>query len=124
MFAPCTRVQLKLIISTRKLSNDNRIAWESLPQHLRYDLHKDTCWKTQPGNICLRMLNLYLEHLFSDFQMQRVRRRYFPDAIPDLLHVSMQVLTTVLVLNKQRNHQDYRMQRFHASMVSSYDQLE
>ncbi|KAF2810118.1 uncharacterized protein BDZ99DRAFT_442630 [Mytilinidion resinicola] len=101
------------------LSNENRLAWENLPQHMRYDVYKDACWDTLPPETCLRMLYVYLDHLNSEFQMQRLRRRHFPDATPHLLQISMQLLTYVLVLNKQRNR-PYQLQRHYASIILFY----
>ena len=63
------------------------------------------------------MLGVYLDYLYSEFQIQRLLRRHTEAAIPALLDISMQLLTTALVLNKQRN-QSYGHQRHFASIVS------
>lgn len=102
--------QLKII------SDECRLTWERSPNHLQYD---PSCWGWLEPGICVRMLGVYLDYLYSEFQMQRLLRRHTEAAIPALLDISMQLLTTALVLNKQRN-QSYSHQRQFASIILFY----
>ncbi|KAF2740366.1 hypothetical protein EJ04DRAFT_531021 [Polyplosphaeria fusca] len=91
--------------------------WESVPAHLRYELHdEDAVWTDMDPGIALRMIITYLEYLHLDFSMQRLLRRQTQLAVPALLEISNKVLSTVLVFNKQRN-QVYNIQRHFPTII-------
>ena len=65
------------------------------------------------------MIGAYLDHLHAGFQMQRLLRRHTQTALPALLQVAMNLLSTVLIFNKNRNH-EYNVQRHFATLVLFY----
>ncbi|KAF2185061.1 hypothetical protein K469DRAFT_726933 [Zopfia rhizophila CBS 207.26] len=102
------------------ISDECRQTWEAIPRHLRYDLYdEDVAWSTLEPGIALRMISVYLDYLHTDFQMQRILRRQTQMAVPALLEISMKLLSTVLVFNKQRN-QTYGIQRHFPSIILFY----
>lgn len=102
------------------ISTDLRLWWESVPAHLRYDLYdEDVAWYTLQPGVPLRMVSSYLDYLHLEFQMQRIMRRQTQTAVPALLEISMKLLSTVLVFNKQRN-QTYSVQRHYPSIILFY----
>ncbi|KAF2474541.1 uncharacterized protein BDR25DRAFT_109618 [Lindgomyces ingoldianus] len=104
----------------QSISTECRQAWEVVPAQLRYDLYgEDVVWSTLSSEKALRMISVYLDHLHTDFQMQRILRRQTEMAIPALLEISMKLLSTVLVFNKQRN-QSYHTRRHFPSIILMY----
>ncbi|ORX97546.1 hypothetical protein BCR34DRAFT_165121 [Clohesyomyces aquaticus] len=102
------------------ISNECRQAWESVPSQLRYDLYdEDSVWSTLEPKSTLRMISVYLDYLHTDFQMQRILRRQTEMAVPALLEISMKLLSTVLVFNKQRS-QSYHTRRHFPSVILMY----
>lgn len=101
----------------RKEHIDN---WESAPAHLRYDLYdNEMVWRTHQARSALRMISAYLDHLHAGFQIQRLLRRHTQNALPGLLEIAMNLLSTVLIYNKNRNH-EYNVQRHFATLVLFY----
>jgi len=91
-----------------------------VPAYLRYDCYdEDIAWYSLESGVALRMLNSYLDYLHLEFHMQRILRRQTQMAVPALLEICMKLLSTVLVLNKQRN-QTYSVQRHYASLILFY----
>jgi hypothetical protein len=68
----------------------------------------------------MRLVSAYLEYLHLEFQIARLlRRARGPDAIPELLDVSMRLLQTTLVFNTLRN-QPYLIQRQIPTIILMY----
>ena len=65
------------------------------------------------------MLSSYLDYLHLEFHMQRILRQQTQTAVPALLEISMKLLSTVMVFNKQRN-QTYHVQRHYPSLILFY----
>ncbi|KAF2876243.1 hypothetical protein BDV95DRAFT_602247 [Massariosphaeria phaeospora] len=101
----------------QEISVECRRCWESFPAHLRYDLYnEDVVWSTRDSGTALRMISAYIEYLHMEFQFQRVLRRQTQLAVPALLETSMKLLSTVLVINKQRT-QDYGIRRHFPTII-------
>lgn len=95
-------------------SND---AWAFIPPHLHYD---ESCWQLNlPIPICVMLLAVFLEHLRTQFLLQRLLCRHWPAAKGALIKVSMQLLSTVMVLTSPRI-QCAEIRREAAWMVSTY----
>jgi hypothetical protein len=104
----------------QSISADCRAMWESFPAHLRYDLYdEDEAWSNLDPSITLRMISFYLEFLHMEFQVHRIMRRQTQLAVPALLELSMRLLSTVLVFNKQRS-QAYSIQRHFPTIILFY----
>lgn len=65
------------------------------------------------------MIGAYLEYLHMAFQIQRLLRRHTQTALPVLLEIAMNLLSTALVFNKKRNN-EYNVQRHFATLVLFY----
>jgi hypothetical protein len=65
------------------------------------------------------MLLSYLDYLHLEFQVQRALHQQTQSAVPALLEISMKLLSTIMVFNKQRN-QSYNIQRHYPSMILFY----
>lgn len=106
---------------SRQLSADVTATWQSFPAHLRYELFGEQAWSTisNPKTV-LRMIATYLEYLNMDFQIhRRLRREIGYLATPSLLEISMRLLQTTLVFNKQRS-QSYAIQRRFPTLILMY----
>jgi hypothetical protein len=78
-------------------SND---AWAFIPPHLHYD---ESCWQLNlPIPVCVMLLAVFLEHLRTQFLLQRLLCRHWPAAKDALIKVSMQLLSTVMVMTSPR----------------------
>jgi hypothetical protein len=64
------------------------------------------------------MIGAYLDHLHAGFQIQRLLRRHTLNALPALLKIAMNLLSTALIFNKNRNH-EYNVKRNFATLIFS-----
>jgi hypothetical protein len=104
----------------RAIREQYRTNWETSPAHLRYDLYNnEAVWRTLDPRSSLRLIGAYLEHLHAGFQIQRLLRRHTQDALPALLEIAMNLLSTALIFNKNRNH-EYNVQRYFATLILCY----
>lgn len=104
----------------RAIREQHRTNWDTSPAHLRYDLYNDEeVWRTLKARAALRMIGAYLDHLHAGFQIQRLLRRHTQNALPALLEIAMNLLSTALIFNKNRNH-EYNVQRHFATLVLFY----
>lgn len=103
------------VLQCSDISDRSRLAWESIPDHLHYDR---SCWETDttPAK-CLMLLSVYLDYLNSKFHIERLICRFSEAAKADLLGISNEMLTTVMVLIKQHNL-TRELQRDYAWIVS------
>jgi hypothetical protein len=77
--------------------------WESLPSQLRYDMYSDVAWDSLDINMANRLHSSYLEYMHMQFQIQRMLHRHRQQALPDLLAVSLKLLSTSLAWPKASN---------------------
>ncbi|KAJ4301285.1 hypothetical protein N0V90_003376 [Kalmusia sp. IMI 367209] len=109
-----------LVEEIETIQAEHRQCWETSPAHLRYDLYDtDTVWRTLSPRAALRMIGSYLEYLHMSFQIQRLLRRQTQTALPALLEIAMNLLSTALIFNKKRNN-EYNVQRHFATLVLFY----
>ncbi|KAF2108947.1 hypothetical protein BDV96DRAFT_586262 [Lophiotrema nucula] len=102
------------------ISSEAHQFWEALPSQLRYELYdEERVWSDLGPAIVLRMISAYLEALHMEFSIQRMMRRQNQLALPTLLEVSMKVLSTVLIFNKQRKLH-YNIQRHFPTIILFY----
>lgn len=89
------------LISYRNISQRCHLAWDSLPNWLRYS---PQCWdQNLHVAVCLMMIISYLAYLYNDFLIQRlIAGKNNPRGNTALLSVSADILSTVLTLGMQR----------------------
>ncbi|KAK7179710.1 hypothetical protein DPSP01_001340 [Paraphaeosphaeria sporulosa] len=109
-----------MIEEIEAIREQHRTNWETSPAHLRYDLYdNEAVWRNLKPRAALRMIGAYLDHLHAGFQIQRLLRRHTQNALPALLEIAMNLLSTALIFNKNRNH-EYNVQRHFATLVLFY----
>ncbi|KAI3341531.1 hypothetical protein F4824DRAFT_515086 [Ustulina deusta] len=86
----------------RSLIDRCQLAWNSLPQHLKYS---SECWSSDiPSNVCMMLGKVYLSYLHINFQIYQLSAPYHYGSRQDLLDVSVQMLETVIeMVNSQTN---------------------
>ncbi|KAH7077369.1 hypothetical protein FB567DRAFT_535117 [Paraphoma chrysanthemicola] len=86
--------------------------WDSVPAHLRYDSYtEEGAWHSLGPRVTFRLISTYLDHLHMHFQIQRMLHRLTQQALPDLLEVSLKLLSTALDLTKPNNSAMYETRR-------------
>lgn len=93
-------VRIQQLTTYRGISRRCHLAWEALPNHLRYT---PQCWDGSPAAVCLMMIISHLAYLYNDFLIQRlIAGKNNPRGNTALLAVSAEILSTVLTLGTQR----------------------
>lgn len=88
---------------------DAQQLWDTIPSDFRYDA---TCWDRLTPSACLVTHAIYLEYVYSVFQIQRILRRENARVVTDLIDVSMQMLSAVIDLTRQKGHREEIQERF------------
>ncbi|KAF1845804.1 uncharacterized protein K460DRAFT_406038 [Cucurbitaria berberidis CBS 394.84] len=78
--------------------------WATLPRHLRYETYtEEDAWIGLGAGLTLHLITTYLDYLHLHFQTQRLLHRQTQQALPALLEVSLNLLSTTLVSTKPNN---------------------
>ncbi|KAF1971211.1 hypothetical protein BU23DRAFT_510546 [Bimuria novae-zelandiae CBS 107.79] len=109
-----------MIEDIEAIREEHQKNWETSPAHLKYDTYdNESVWRTLEPNAALRMISAYLDHLHAGFQIQRLLHRHTQTALPALLEIAMNLLSTALIFNKSRS-KEYHVQRHFATLVLFY----
>ncbi|KXG45891.1 Transcription factor [Penicillium griseofulvum] len=100
-FIPFFLLYFQSLIPSRNISQRCHLAWDSLPNWLRYS---PKCWEQNLHiAVSLMMIISYLAYLYNDFLIQRlIAGKNNPRGNRALLTVSADILSTVLTLGMQR----------------------
>ncbi|KAL4876270.1 hypothetical protein BJY04DRAFT_200180 [Aspergillus karnatakaensis] len=74
--------------------------WEAIPSHLRYSPERFS--DDLPLPIRLMLLQVYFQYLYSMFLIQRLLAQHDPAAEPELIDISSQILSIVLLVGRQQ----------------------
>jgi hypothetical protein len=109
-----------VVQNLQAISTDCSSFWQSVPTHLRYDRYtEDGAWNGLGAGITVRLISAYLEYLHMHFHIQRMLQRLTQQALPALLEVSLQLLSTSLVSTKPING-DYETRRHFPTVILFY----
>ncbi|THC89003.1 hypothetical protein EYZ11_011544 [Aspergillus tanneri] len=75
--------------------------WDKIPRQFHYH---ETGWEQIDSSTSIVSLAAYLEYLQTISQLERIRCRENPDAMLDLLDVSMRIVSTVIDFTKVHDH--------------------
>ncbi|KAF2851413.1 hypothetical protein T440DRAFT_448522 [Plenodomus tracheiphilus IPT5] len=98
------------------ISQRIRLAWETLPKHMRY---WKTCWEEDvPSTVCLMLIIVDLTHWYNEFMIQKLLD-YTPLTLNTaLLRVSVDLLSNVLTLGTIRDRSyDVHRDMLHAVLL-------
>ncbi|CEN60887.1 hypothetical protein ASPCAL07559 [Aspergillus calidoustus] len=84
----------------RELYNTYQAAWDEIPSQYRYQTSSWTTWSPQ---LCVTLLVIYLQYLYSGFQIERMLLQDGQVPISCLLETSMKLLSGVLDFIQQQH---------------------
>lgn len=93
------KIKTKSKNDSRNLLLEAQQIWRAIPSEFHYDT---SFWSRFKLSACLVSLTVYLEYIYSVFQIQRLLRQENPHHVAGLLKVSMQMLSAVVDLTKQK----------------------
>jgi hypothetical protein len=104
-----------LMIPSRELYNTYQAAWDDIPSQYRY---QTSSWKTWSPQLCVTLLVIHLQYLYSGFQIERMLLQDGQVLIACLLETSMKLLSGVLDFIQQQ-HSRPRYYEGYAWLVST-----
>jgi hypothetical protein len=86
---------------SRELYNTYQAAWDEIPSQYRYQTSSWTTWSPQ---LCVTLLVIYLQYLYSGFQIERMLLQDGQVPISCLLETSMKLLSACSTLSSSSTH--------------------
>ncbi|KAJ9633519.1 hypothetical protein H2204_006902 [Knufia peltigerae] len=100
----------RVVEDASTLIDESHRMWVSIPSEFRYE---PDCWGRLPPTACMVVLTVYLEYLYSVFQLRRILCQANYSRQGDLFQVCVQMLSAILDLVNHSGGRDAILGRYY-----------